>query len=297
MNKNNYRNCVGGILLLAAGIFSILAQIFAFYITSISFGGSLPAELSATYAQNLIRETVYALPLIVLGVTLLMKKSGIITIILSGILMVLNLITLINNLIVLSSMSADMAIYVNWIGTVFSVLTYASLLVLSIGTLNPQPNALKKLWFLPGICYAIYTIAVVIYVTKTAVPANNLYWDPAAKIATIVGALPIPAMHTAGFFLSGHWLANPYKKGYQPQQVQPQYQQPQYQQPQYQQYQYQQYQYQQYQYQQYQQPAQPQYDEQTMQALNYYKWQYESGAITWEQYNAAIQPYLAQYNK
>ena len=34
-------------------------------------------------------------------------------------------------------------------------------------------------------------------------------------------------------------------------------------------------------------------DEQTMQALNYYKWQYESGAITWEQYNAAIQPYLA----
>ena len=45
------------------------------------------------------------------------------------------------------------------------------------------------------------------------------------------------------------------------------------------------------------QPQQPQYDEQTMQALNYYKWQYESGAITWEQYNAAIQPYLTQNNK
>jgi hypothetical protein len=34
-----------------------------------------------------------------------------------------------------------------------------------------------------------------------------------------------------------------------------------------------------------------------MQALNYYKWQYESGAITMEQYNAAIQPYLTQNNK
>ena len=278
MNKNNYRTCVGGILLLAAGILSILSMLFAYVATTLTYGGSMPAELSSAYIQNLIRGTIYALPLIALGVTLLTKKSGIITIILSGILMVMNFITLISNLIALSSLSAEMAIYINWPGTVFTILTYASLLVLAIGTLNPQPNMLKKLWFLPGICYAIYTITAVIFSIKTVVPTNSLNVDAAFKIATIVGAvigaLPTPALQTAGFFLTGHWLANPYKKGYQPQQAQPQYQ---YQQPQYQQY---------------QQPAQPQYDEQTMQALNYYKWQYESGAITWEQYNAAIQPYI-----
>ena len=72
-------------------------------------------------------------------------------------------------------------------------------------------------------------------------------------IGLVIGSLPTYSLYTIGFFLAGHWLANPYKKGYQPQ---------------------------------------PQYDAQTMQALNYYKWQYDSGAITWEQYNAAIQPYL-----
>lgn len=279
MNKQNYRTCIGGVLILAAGILGIIIQLFTFVTTSLTYGGSMPAGLASIYIQNLITTVLTNLPVIALGVMLLLKKRGIIITILSGVMLALSLFSLVSRIISISLLDSSVTITTNWAGFVFTILTYAGLLVLSIVSMNLQPNIFKKLWFLPGVCYALYAITSMITTISSSLAASGGYMEPGFMIGfiigTIIGSLPTYGLYTAGYFLAGHWLANPYKKGYQPQQAQPQ--QPQYQ-------------YQQYQ--QYQQPAQPQYDEQTMQALNYYKWQYESGAITWEQYNAAIQPYL-----
>ena len=274
MNKQNYRTCIGGILILAAGVLSIISQLFAFVTTLLTYSGSMPAALSAAYIQNLITTVLTNLPVIALGVMLLLKKRGIIITILSGVMLALNFIALISRIIAIFKLDPSVTITTNWAGFVFIILTYAGLLVLSIVSMNPQPNLFKKLWFLPGVCYALYAITSMITTISSSLAASAGYMEPGFKIGfiigLIIGSLPTYGLYTVGYFLTGHWLANPYKKGYQPQQ-QAQYQP---------------------QYQQYQQPVQPQYDEQTMQALNYYKWQYDSGAITWEQYNAAIQPYL-----
>lgn len=293
MEKQKYRSCVGGILLLAAGVLGILSQVFTFVTSALSFGGSVPPELISAYTTTLITTVINSLPVILLGVMLMIKKRGIIITILSGIMLVLNLISLVSIIITITQLDAATAANINWLNRVFSALTYAALLVLSIGAMNPKPNALNKLWFLPGVCYGLCAITSIIFTINNTLSISGEYMEPGFKvgfiIGTILGSLPLNGLYTAGYFLTGHWLANPYKKGYQPQYQQYQYQQPQYQQAQYQQAQYQQYQPQNTQYQQYQQP---QYDEQTMQALNYYKWQYESGAITWEQYNASVQQYL-----
>ena len=273
MNKQNYRTCIGGILILAAGVLSIISQLFAFVTTLLTYSGSMPAALSAAYIQNLITTVLTNLPVIALGVMLLLKKRGIIITILSGVMLALSVFSLISRIIAIFKLDPSVTVTTNWAGFVFTILTYAGLLVLSIVSMNPQPNVFKKLWFLPGICYALYAITSMITTISSSLAASAGYMEPGFKIGfiigLIIGSLPTYGLYTVGYFLTGHWLANPYKKGYQPHYQQ--YQQPQYQ---------------------YQQPAQPQYDEQTMQALNYYKWQYDSGAITWEQYQAAIQPYL-----
>ena len=153
----------------------------------------------------------------------------------------------------------------SWLKLIFTTLTNATLVALSVVSVNPQPHGFKKLWFLPGVCYGLYAVSAVIFSASSTLSlsvSTGMLWDIGTTISmiasSVISTLPVSALYTAGYFLAGKWLVNPYKKGYQPQ---------------------------------------PQYDEQTMQALNYYKWQYESGAITWEQYNAAIQPYMAQYNK
>lgn len=269
MNKNNYRTCIGGILILAAGILGIISQLFTFVTTSLAYGGSMPAELTSIYVQNLITAVLTNLPVIALGVVLLLKKHGILITILSGIMLALSFYTLISRIIVVSRLDSSSTITINWLGFVFTILTYAGLMVLSIVCMNPQPNFIKKLWFLPGVCYGVYAITNIATTISYTLATSGGYLETGFQIGfiigIIIGALPTSGLYTVGYLLAGQWLVNPYKKGYQPQQTQ---------------------------YQQYQQPVQPQYDEQTMQALNYYKWQYESGAITWEQYNAAIQPYL-----
>lgn len=264
MNKNNYRTCIGGILLLAAGIISIVIQLISFAITVISYGGSLSNDIASLYIQNLITTIVTNLPIVVLGVVLLLKKRGVITV-LCSIMLALNLLTLLSGILSIGDPDAAKGTLASWLKLIFTTLTNATLVALSVVSVNPQPNSLKKLWFLPGVCYGLYAISNIVFTINVTLSASGSYLDPSYiigfVIGTIIGSLPVYGLYTAGYFMTGHWLANPYKKGYQPQQ------------------------------------AQPQYDEQTMQVLNYYKWQYESGAISWEQYNAAIQPYLNQYNK
>ena len=171
MNKQNYRTCIGGILILAAGVLSIISQLFAFVTTLLTYSGSMPAALSAAYIQNLITTVLTNLPVIALGVMLLLKKRGIIITILSGVMLALNFIALISRIIAIFKLDPSVTITTNWAGFVFIILTYAGLLVLSIVSMNPQPNVFKKLWFLPGICYALYAITSMI----TTPPSSARY--------------------------------------------------------------------------------------------------------------------------
>ena len=263
MEKQNYRPCVGGILILVAATLGTLTFLLNYIITCLRMGDAVPSGYITVMLTNLVRRLLTSLPVILMAVMLIRKKRGVIITVLSGIMMAMSEISFVTTLIYISQIGVATLQNVNWFGDVILIACYTTLLVLSITTRSPQPNGFTKLWFLPGAFYGLYAVSVVFFsISNTLSSAGMMYMDVGTKIATIIGtvigAAANPALYTAGYFLTGKWLANPYKKGYQPQ---------------------------------------PRYDEQTMQALNYYKWQYESGAITWEQYNAAIQPYLAQNNK
>ena len=262
MEKQNYRPCVGGALILGAVALSIVSVLFS-YLGTIVIISSVPSGYITAMVTTLVTKVLTSLPVILLGMMLILKMRGLIITILSGIMMALSGISFVSTIISITKVETATFSNVNWFGNFILIACYATLLVLSITTRSPQPNGFNKLWFLPGAFYGLYAVSVVFFsISNTLSSAGMMYMDVGTKIATIIGtvigAAANPALYTAGYFLTGKWLANPYKKGYQPQ---------------------------------------PQYDAQTMQALNYYKWQYESGAITMEQYNAAIQPYLTQNNK
>ena len=264
MEKQNYRPCIGGILLLAAVALSIVSVLFS-YLGTIVIISSVPSGYITAMVTTLVTKVLTSLPVILLGVMLMLKMRGLIITILSGIMMALSGISFVSTIISITKVETATFSNVNWFGNFILIACYATLLLLSITTTTPQPNGFKKLWFLPGVCYGLYAVSAVIFSASSTLSlsvSTGMLWDIGTTISmiasSVISTLPVPALYTAGYFLTGKWLANPYKKGYQPQ---------------------------------------PRYDEQTMQALNYYKWQYESGAITMEQYNAAIQPYLAQNNK
>ena len=264
MNKQNYRPCVGGALILGAVALSIVSVLFS-YLGTIVIISSVPSGYITAMVTTLVTKVLTSLPVILLGVMLLLKMRGLIITILSGIMMALSGISFVSTIISITKVETATFSNVNWFGNFILIACYTTLLLLSITTTTPQPNGFKKLWFLPGVCYGLYTVSAVIFSASSTLSlsvSTGMLWDIGTTISmiasSVISTLPVSALYTAGYFFAGKWLVNPYKKGYQPQ---------------------------------------PRYDEQTMQALNYYKWQYESGAITMEQYNAAIQPYLAQNNK
>ena len=274
MNKNNYRNCVGGILILAGTIARILFSLLTSLITLVTMKDN-PYFDSAMHIQGMLMTAgsafLHALPVIALSIVLMIKLKGIPVVVCSGLAAIEKLLT-----IIISSINAKTYGYeLNQAENCCILAVYVLMTVVAIIPLVPSMKKLKFLWFLPGAAYSLASVIYMIQTIKGALAQSSVSltggYGIAFIIGTILGAIiiltPTYGLPTAGFFLAGKWIVNPYKKGYQPQPQQAQYQQ-------------------------YQQPAQPQYDEQTMQALNYYKWQYESGAITWEQYNAAIQPYL-----
>lgn len=277
MNKNNYRTCVGGILILAGTIARILFSLLTSLIMLVTMKDN-PYFDSAVHIQGMLMTAgssfLHALPVIALSIVLMIKCTGIPVVVCSGLAALEKLLT-----IIISSINAKTLGYeLNQAENCCILAVYVLMTVVAIIPLIPRMKNLKSLWFLPGAAYSLTSVIYMIQTIKGALAQSSVSLTSGYGIGFIIGTIlgaiiflaPTYGLPTAGFFLAGKWIVNPYKKGYQPQSQQAQYQQ----------------------YQQYQQPAQPQYDEQTMQALNYYKWQYESGAITWEQYNAAIQPYI-----
>jgi hypothetical protein len=258
MNKQNYRTCIGGILILAACIITIMGSLFSMLLTFVQFGST--SHIGPIIVSNLITlgtNLLFNAPVIVMCVMMMMKKWGAPITVTAFIAAAFSLISFVLTLI--SNLKAGGS--VNWLQNLLCIAAFAALAVLSLMAANPQPHVFKKLWFLPGVLYGIFCILSIVNQIKFNLSLGVDYVTAAGigyLVGLVIGMVPKFALYTVGMVLAGQWIANPYKKGYQPQ---------------------------------------PQYDEQTMQALNYYKWQYESGAITWEQYNAAIQPYMAQYNK
>ena len=258
MNKQNYRTCVGGILILAACIITIMGSLFSMLLAFVQFGST--PYLGQMIASNLITlgtNLLFNAPVIVMCVMLMMKKWGTPITVTAFISAAFNLIAFVITLI--SNLRAGGS--VNWLQNLLCIAAFATLAVLSLIAANPQPNVFKKLWFLPGALYGIFSILSIVNQIKFNLSLGVDYVTAAGigyLVGLVIGMVPKFALYTVGMVLAGQWIANPYKKGCQPQ---------------------------------------PQYDAQTMQALNYYKWQYDSGAITWEQYQASIQPYLTQNNK
>ena len=258
MEKQNYRSCVGGVLILAACVITLLGSVLTLVLTIVQFGST--SHLGQIITANLITlgtNLLFSAPTIVMSILLMMKKWGTPVTVTAFIATAFQLISFVVMLI----NSFATGVSTNWLQNILCIAAFAMLAVLSLMATNPQPNVFKKLWFLPGLFYGLFAILTIVSQIKFNL---SLIDDPFGAagigylVGLVIGMVPKFALYSVGMLLAGQWIANPYKKGYQPQ---------------------------------------PRYDEQTMQALNYYKWQYESGAITWEQYNAAIQPYLAQYNK
>ena len=293
MEKKNLRTCVGGILLLAGTIANIVIPILTSLITLATMANN-PYFDSGIYMQSVLGNAgsglLYSLPIIALSIVLLLKLKGIPVIVCSALAAVVNLV----NIILVTITSKNLGYPVDQTVKYFILAANVLMAAVAVIPLIPNLKGLKKLWFLPGAVYALGAVIYTVQLIKNTLVTGGLSGGTAYMAGFAIGAIlgiliiviPTYGLTTAGYFLAGKWIVNPYKKGYQPQQ---QYAQPQYAQPQYAA-QYQQPQ----QYQPYGQPQQPQYDEQTTQALNYYKWQYESGAITWEQYNACVQQLLGR---
>ena len=267
MNKQNYRTCIGGILFLIAALVSVATPMINHLIIALNADKyGLPAEILQSLRTDAISSTIITLvnsiPSVVLAVFLLLRKRDKSLVVISIIALVVTALnaglTLLGTIIIfISGTTSRLPFYM-----LFMIPVDALFLILVLNTSKEPYGRFAKLWFLPGAAFCVYIFANVIYIFLYNRSLNPGI-DATALLGIVAGVLlrnmPAAFLRCAGYFLAGHWLVNPYKKGYQSQQ-QAQYQ--------------------------------PQYDEQTMQALNYYKWQYESGAITWEQYNAAIQPYL-----
>ena len=294
MEKKNLRTCVGGILFLIAAILSTAAPMINHAIITMNtnkhvFPADVLQSMLTTVITTTITTLVFSIPSIILAIFLMMKKNGTPLVVISVIMLVGTVFS--TGITLLGRIISSIAGYTTPINFHMLVIILVDILflILVINTRKEPRGRFAKLWFLPGVAYCGYVVVYVIY-TFLYNSSMNPGIDTAILLGIVSGVLlqnmPAILLRGAGYFLAGHWLSNPYKKGYQPQQ---QYAQPQYAQPQYAA-QYQQPQ----QYQPYGQPQQPQYDEQTTQALNYYKWQYESGAITWEQYNACVQQLLGR---
>ena len=76
MNKQNLRPCMGGWLLIAGGILSILYVLFDICIELI-FHGMPMYYLTQMLGYALLPTLIYALPQIAIGIMLVMKKRGI----------------------------------------------------------------------------------------------------------------------------------------------------------------------------------------------------------------------------
>ena len=272
MNKQHLRPCIGGWLLIAGGALPIVRTLITLVFNLVIRG--MPIRyMTNILGYSFLPNIIYALPLVVLGMVLVMKQQGISVAICCGCGVLVELVypllsTLLARLFGLAFIGVTRFTFLS----ILNALVFVLLALVALTAASPK-NPLKKLWWIPAAIAGLAEIFSLIRSISMLIQNFHFRNLMNTMLTFLFGLVAV-----AGFFFAGHWLADPYRKqpAYRPAPQVPQgnyYQQPQYQQsaqPQY------------------QQPVQPQpaATNSVVQELERAKALLDSGAITPESYDA-----------
>ena len=286
-NKQNYRVCVGGIILLALtalGMLSSLGTNISNMIQQIqNFGGTAVASGLPSILGTLIS----SVPMLVFAVMLVMKMHGkglaILSLVHAVLYFLFNIILGIASIISYVQVQAAFVIIpvMQLVRNLAYTLFLLTLAFLCFKATGKEPASARKLSKLPALLYIVYgVISVISTVVQFLVFTKGA--PVSAVLPTIlgsaIGVVISTVINAVCWFMIGSWIANPMQKDFLPQQAapvaapQPTYQPPVYSQPTYQA-------------PQYQVPQQP--NPAAAQELERYEQMLQAGVITQEEYNAA----------
>ena len=275
MNKQHLRPCIGGWLLIAGGALPIVRTLITLVFNLVIRG--MPIRyMTNILGYSFLPNIIYALPLVVLGMVLVMKQQGISVAICCGCGVLVELVyPLLSNLLARLFGLAFIGVTRFTFLSILNALVFVLLALVALTAASPK-NPLKKLWWIPAAIAGLSEIFSLIRSISMLIQNFHFRNLMDTMLTFLFGLVAV-----AGFFFAGQWLADPLRKKpiYRPVPQVPQgnyYQQPQYQQ--------------------YQQPAQPQYQQpaqpqpaatnSVVQELERAKALLDNGAITQEEYDA-----------
>lgn len=215
MNNQNYRPCVGAVLTLIAAIYNFLRPlancvIGYFQVYDLAGADRALAIYLPSFLSSLIIGLISAVPIILFSIRLIRRKrdntNGGLAIVMS----VLAFLTLVLNVFVYLAAKATGSSTTSYGPSVLVLpIAYVLLAVLCFSVTKPQPGGFVRLWFLPGVVYAVY--AVLYFVQQCS---NTLtYVSGFAAILTQVPLLPGLILYIIGYLLIGKWLVSPWQAG------------------------------------------------------------------------------------
>lgn len=230
MNKQHLRPCIGGWLLIAGGALPIVRTLITLVFNLVIRG--MPIRyMTNILGYSFLPNIIYALPLVVLGMVLVMKQQGISVAICCGCGVLVELVyPLLSNLLARLFGLAFIGVTRFTFLSILNALVFVLLALVALTAVSPK-NPLKKLWWIPA---AIAGLAEIFSLIRsiTMLIQNFHFRNLMNTMLTFLFGL----VAVAGFFFAGQWLADPLRKKpiYRPAPQVPQgnyYQQPQYQQP------------------------------------------------------------------
>ncbi len=262
-NKNLYRPCIGGIILLILTVIGLISSVFTAFSNAAAvysvrvpagkliqfLGSSMFRRILTTALPTIATGLITQIPILIFAVLLTMKKHNMALVIVSAITVAVNLLSGLYggiSLIVTYSQRMPRFVYIavfSLISSLVRCVFYAGVMLLCIKATGRNSASAAKLRFLPLILFLVSTLFSLVYQYMNL--TMTVSHRPLAQQLTV--ALPILFLqllftvpNVIAWFLACGWIANPFKRGLQPPQPQyrvPQYQVPQYHQPQQPQYQ------------------------------------------------------------
>ncbi len=258
-NKNPYRACVGGFLLLILSVIGLLSSIYTdlsnaifmiYLVPQVTFDRLLRMISSPSFRQvftlalpSLVGSVISSLPMIIFALLLVMKKHNKALTLVAAIMSFTQLfVALFNGISTIITYAASTRMISLGVITMVNLLAQSafrfSVLLLCIKSVGKAPGSAKGMRMLPVILYILTILISLVFtwVSTTIRIMNRPLEDLivlAAPVLFFQLLLSIPLL--LAWILSCGWIANPYKAVPQPQPLPyqaPQYQAPQYQQPQ-----------------------------------------------------------------
>lgn len=230
MNKQHLRPCIGGWLLIAGGALPIVRTLITLVFNLVIRG--MPIRyMTNILGYSFLPNIIYALPLVVLGMVLVMKQQGISVAICCGCGVLVELVyPLLSNLLARLFGLAFIGVTRFTFLSILNALVFVLLALVALTAASPK-NPLKKLWWIPAAIAGLAEIFSLIRSISMLIQNFHVRNLMNTMLTFLFGLVAV-----AGFFFAGQWLADPLRKKpiYRPAPQVPQgnyYQQPQYQQP------------------------------------------------------------------